>query len=176
MFSPFYTHIVLVVSCVIFSYSFVSFVKRIQTSDYLYQSTESPTDYEYQQRVPVSNNENRKSREDSNDDKLLREKILGSSKTSSSILHRFIFLNPPKSVCNYSDLEDTNYFMIIVVLSRALNFDYRQAIRGTWGRNGKCKTSHIHIQTIFFVGTDDSVQTAIRDEQAIFNDVIEIGK
>jgi hypothetical protein len=65
--------------------------------------------------------------------------------------------------------------MIMIVLSRGLNFDYRQAIRGTWGRNGKYLISNIYVQTIFFVGTDDTVQSAIRDEQAIFNDVIEIG-
>jgi len=66
--------------------------------------------------------------------------------------------------------------MIILVLSRGLNFDYRQAIRATWGRNGKYKKNNIYVQTIFFVGTDDSVQSAIRNEQAMFNDVVEIGK
>ncbi|CAF1217065.1 unnamed protein product, partial [Didymodactylos carnosus] len=32
-----------------------------------------------------------------------------------------------------------------------------------------------HIQTVFFVGTDDSTQYATRNEQKIFNDVVEIG-
>ena len=174
MFSPFYTHIVLVISCVIFSCSFVSFVKRIQSPNYLYQSTENPADYVYRQRSSVTDNEDRKFREDSIMRNRFEKKFSVSSKTLSSILHRFIFLNPPKLICN--DSEDTDHLMIIIVLSRALNFDYRQAIRGTWGQNGKYKHSRIHIQTIFFVGTDDSVISGIRDEQAIFNDVIEIGK
>jgi hypothetical protein len=66
--------------------------------------------------------------------------------------------------------------MIIIVLSHALNLDYRQAIRATWGRKGKYKSNNIFVQTIFFVGIDDSLQSAIRNEQSLFNDVIEISK
>jgi hypothetical protein len=167
MFSSFYTHVVLVVSCVIFSCSFISFVKRIQTTNYLTESSIN------QPRIRALNNDDKNRFDEQTNDKLLREKVLGSDKTLASILHRFTFLNPPKSVCSYS--EDTEHLMIIIVLSRALNFDYRQAIRGTWGVNGEYEISRIHIQTIFFVGIDDSVRSAIRDEQTIFNDVIEIG-
>ena len=104
----------------------------------------------------------------------ISEKILGSNERNSSIFNRFTFINPLKSIC--TNLQDTKHSMIIVVLSRGLNFDYRQAVRATWGRNRNYKSSNIYIQTVFFVGTADSVQLAIRNEQAMFNDVIEIGK
>lgn len=175
MSSSFYTHIAVACSCVTFLVSLVLFVKRIQFPYDLDQSTEIDTDYHY--LIDTW---------DSGDDKFsetlnksinqgyLREKVLGFNRTSPSILQRFIFINPSKAVCTYSD--DTEHFMVIVVLSRALNFDYRQAIRTTWGSNGKWPSRRTHVQTVFFVGIDDSVQSAIRAEQAIFNDVIEIGK
>jgi hypothetical protein len=176
MFSSFYTHVVLVISCVIFSFSFFSFVKRIQTSHHLFESTPISINYKYQSEISPRYIRNKRLPDTSNEqtnDKFLREKVLGSNETLSSTLHRFTFINPPKRVCRHSD--ETKDVMIMIVLSRGLNFDYRQAIRGTWGRNGKYQISNIYVQTIFFVGTDDTVQSAIRDEQAIFNDVIEIG-
>ena len=107
-------------------------------------------------------------------EQLVREKILGANRTFRSVFDRFTFINPPRPVCIYP--EDSSNFLIILVLSRGLNFDYRQVIRATWGTNGKQKTSKIVVQTLFFVGTDDSVDLAIRNEQQMFNDVIEIGK
>ena len=104
----------------------------------------------------------------------LREKTLGSRRTFRSVFDRFSFINPPKPVCTHP--KDSNNFLIIIVLSRGLNFDYRQVIRATWGNNGQQKTSKIVVQTLFFVGTDDSVDLAIRSEQQMFNDVIEIGR
>jgi len=180
MCSLFYTHIILVISCVIFSFSLFSFIKRIQTHHYIFQSTKISINYnnhDYQTQIPAFTIRNKKLPDISNEqinEKFLREKILGSNKTFHSILHRFTFINPPKTVCTYP--KDTQHFMIIVVLSRGLNFDYRQAIRATWGRKEEYKQSTIYVQTIFFVGIDDSVQSAVRDEQAMFNDVIEIGK
>lgn len=103
-----------------------------------------------------------------------RRQILDFNKTRPSMLHRFTYSNPSKSICTH--LTDTEHLLIFIVLSRGLNFDYRQAIRTTWGRNGNYSTGRIHVQTIFFVGIDDSVQSSINDEQAIFNDVVEIGK
>ena len=107
-------------------------------------------------------------------DEYLRKNILRLNKTNLSMLDRFTFSNPPESIC--AKFNDTEHTMIIIVLSRALNFDYRLAIRATWGQNRKSPTSSIYIQTIFFVGIDDDLQSAIQDEQRLFNDVIEIGK
>lgn len=180
MFSSFYTHIAVVISCIIFSFSLFLFIKRSQTHHYIYISTQTSNNYYYhdsQNQIPIVNIRNKKLSNRLNEqinEKFLREKVLGSNKTFQSILHRFTFINPPKTVCIYP--KDTKNFLIILVLSRGLNFDYRQVIRATWGRNGKFKKNNIHVKTVFFVGTDDTVQLAIRDEQAMFNDVIEIGK
>jgi hypothetical protein len=180
MVSSFYIHIVLIVSCVIFSFSLFSFIKHNQTHHYVFSSTQTSSSYnyhDYQSQITTFTIRNKKPSNRLNEqtnEKFLQEKVLGSNKTFQSILHRFTFINPSKSVCIYPN--DTQHFMIILVLSRGLNFDYRQAIRATWGRNGKYKKNNIYVQTIFFVGTDDSVQSAIRNEQAMFNDVVEIGK
>lgn len=93
---------------------------------------------------------------------------------SSSLLHRLTFSNPLQSICN--SLPETNATLVIIVLSRAVHFDHRQAIRATWGRNGKHESHKMHVKTIFFVGTDDRTQIAIRNEQTVFGDVVEIGK
>lgn len=180
MLSSYYTHITLVLSCIIFSFSFFSLIKRIQTHHnvYLLRETAITNSYDdYQSSAIAFTTKNKKisNRTDEQiNEKYLREKILGTNKISQSILHRFKFINPPKSVCTYP--KDTRKFMIILILSRGLNFDYRQVIRATWGRNGKHRNNNFHIKTIFFVGTDDTVQSAIRDEQKMFNDVVEIGK
>jgi hypothetical protein len=173
MLSSFYTHIALFISCVIFLFSFVSFIIRIQTHSDLFQSTQTLIipNHQESQTTQITNLTN--TPDVQTDDIFLREKILGLNRTNQTVFDRFIFINSPKVTCNY--VEDTQHFMVIIILSRALNFDYRQVIRATWGRNGKYKLSNIYVQTVFFVGTDDSVQSAIRNEQAIFNDVIEIG-
>jgi len=178
MFSSFCIHVVLVISCVLFTFSYFSFIKRAQTYPNAFQSTKTSLIPNYTDSVSQFSSFNITNKnlpnEQTVDERFLREKILGSSKIHNSILNRFTFINPQKSVCSYP--KDTQHFMIIVILSRGLNFNFRQAIRATWGHNGKHKGSHIYVQTVFFVGTDDTVQSAIRDEQAMFNDVIEIGK
>lgn len=173
MHSSFYIHIALVFSSIIFSFSFFSLIKRLPA--YRDVSLSSKI------RIRINSNSHNSSiifktkiRKKETNDEYLQEKILGSNKTSQSILHRFKFINPSKLICNYPN--DTQNFMIILILSRGLNFDYRQVIRATWGRNGKYKKTHIHIKTVFFVGTDDSVQLALRTEQTMFNDVVEVGK
>ncbi|CAF0977884.1 unnamed protein product [Adineta steineri] len=174
MFSPFCTHLILIVSCVVFIFSYFSYIKRIQTYQQSLQLTSkllTSTSNDFQNQFS-SINLTTKTITDTTDEKLLREKILGSSDINHSMLSRFTFINPPKPVCNYP--KYTQQFMIIVVLSRGINFDYRQVIRATWGRNGKYKNYNIFIQTIFFVGTDDTVQLAVRNEQAMFNDVVEM--
>ncbi len=177
----FYAHIVLAISCITFILSFIVFINRIQTHHNLLQSDETIVIYNYddsQIQPPsydiINRNKNSDTSDEQTNEKLLREKVLGSNKTFNTILDRLTFINPPKLVCVYPKF--TEHFMLILVLSRGLNFDYRQAIRATWGRNGKFKKSNISVKTIFFVGTDDTVQSAIRNEQTIFNDVIEIGE
>ena len=177
MLSSVYIHVVLIVSCVIFSFSFIVFIQRLHTPHYRHKSNRQSIISNYEKQYTISStriNQFWNTSDAQINENILREKVLGSDKASQSILHRFSFINPPKLVCNYP--QDTQNFLIIIVLSRGLNFDYRQAIRGTWGRSGPYDEYNIHVKTIFFVGTDDTVQLAIRDEQAMFNDVIEIGK
>lgn len=164
MLLSFFTNIVLLCSWLIFLLSLYLFVKREEFE-------EIPSYEKY--HIGINRSKLRDEKQDSHDE-YLRGQILGFNKTIPSMLDRFTYSNPLKSIC--TNLNDTEYLMIIIVLSRGLNFDYRQAIRATWGRNGKYSTSRIHIQTIFFVGIDDSVQSAIQDEQTIFNDVVEIGE
>ena len=173
------THVLLLISSVVFSWSFVSFILRLTVINELLILHEDSFPIKHQfvfnavyhlkpesqfvARVPHVSPEQL----------LLVDNSISTRKTYRSVLDRFVFVNSPNPTCTYP--RNPEEFLIIVVLSRATNFDYRQAIRATWGRNGKYKKSPIHIQTIFFVGTDDSVQSAIRNEQVIFNDVIEIG-
>ena len=100
--------------------------------------------------------------------------LFSHSNGSSSLLHRLTFSNPAQSIC--TSLPETNLTLVIIVLSRAVHFDHRQAIRATWGRSGKHASHKMHVKTIFFVGTDDRTQLAIRNEQKVFGDVVEIGK
>jgi hypothetical protein len=178
MLSSFYIHTVLVISCVVFAYSLVTFILRLENRYNLFQDKPTVLVYNYDQTGLFSLKNLSKHATDfpviPTSEMYLRKQILGSNETNSSIFNRFTYINPSKSVCTH--LNHTKNSLIIIVLSPALNFDYRQAIRATWGRNGKYKFSNIYIQTIFFVGTDDSVHLGIRNEQEIFNDVIEIGK
>lgn len=180
MSSSFYTHIGLLISCIIFLFSLFSLIKRLPTDHHL---TYSSTRRSIHKKCDDDHNnytftfENRNifnSLNDEQNENLLRKKVLGENKTSQSILHRLKFINPPKPICNYP--KDTDNFLIILVLSRGLNFDFRQVIRATWGRNRIYKQNNIYVQTIFFVGIDDSVQYAVQDEQILFNDVVQIGK
>ncbi|CAF4369560.1 unnamed protein product, partial [Adineta steineri] len=132
MFSPFCTHLILIVSCVVFIFSYFSYIKRNQTYQQSLQLTSTlltSTSHDFQNQFS-SINLTTKTITDTTDEKLLREKILGSSDINHSMLSRFTFINPPKPVCNYP--KYTQQFMIIVVLSRGINFDYRQVIRATW--------------------------------------------
>ncbi|CAF0874565.1 unnamed protein product [Didymodactylos carnosus] len=95
---------------------------------------------------------------------------------SANIVERFLYNNPPNTknpICSRTNRAQGINLLMILVLSRALNFDYRMAIRSTWGRN--IQRNGLQIQTVFFVGTDDSSQYAIRNEQVMFNDVVEVG-
>ena len=179
--SSFYIHLVLLLACAVFFYSLVALLLRSQFHLNLFQMKKhfwiDDDDYLIQTKLFTlreTSNELANFSVRSNNELPLRRKILGTDSKMHSIFNRFEFINPPKSIC--TNLQDPNNSMIIIVHSRALNFDYRQAIRATWGRNGKYKSSDIFIQTIFFVGIDDSLQSAIRHEQILFNDVIEISK
>ena len=176
MFSSVFTHIVLVISCVIFLLSFVRFINRIQTHHTLYRSETFIINHYDESPIQSSTvHIPRKTHSDEpTNERVRRENVLGSNKTYETILDRLTFIEPPEPACIYP--KETQHFMLILVLSRGLNFDYRQSIRATWGRTQKYKRNNIYVKTLFFVGTDDSVQLAIRDEQRTFNDVIEIGK
>ncbi|CAF2108510.1 unnamed protein product [Rotaria magnacalcarata] len=176
MLLSFYIHIILLISFAIFSVVTLTFIKRIYTENNLLSSTPPAsirdTQIEFRSLANGTNKSPSNASVARNDESDLRENIFGSAKAKNSILDRLTFINPPNTVCIYPD--NTENYMIIIVLSRALNFDFRQAIRATWGRNEKYKGYNTIMKTIFFVGTDDSVQLAVRLEQARFNDVIEI--
>jgi hypothetical protein len=176
----FYTDIILLLACILFIFSLANLLIRLeinfdsfqsQQTFFIYNSYPTPTTLPRIRNVPkkLMSFTGQPTK-----DLSLRQKVLGTNSNNHSIFHRFEFINPPKSVC--TNLQTLNNSMIIVVLSRTLNLDYRQAIRATWGRNEKYKSSNITIQTIFFVGVDDSLHSSIRNEQIIFNDIIEISK
>ena len=180
MFSPFYIHILLTMSCFIFSCSLFHFIIHIQIYHQLHQLTDSTVfnnNHDFESKfssfkITISNLLN--ASDERTNKKAIREKVFSSNKTYQSILDRFVFVNPPNPACIYSN--NTENVMIIIVLSRATNFDFRQAIRATWGRNGKYKNYDTDVRTLFFVGVDDMVHLAVRNEQTLFNDVIEIGR
>jgi hypothetical protein len=180
MLTSFFTHILLLISCVIFSCSLYSFIVRVRTSSELHLLEEAWLIYGSRQpfvQIPVHELDKQTTQFQYHRSTALgRHASYGSysNKPPFSMLDRLTFINPSKLICSH--LLELEHTLLIVVLSRASNFDYRQAIRATWGRTGKYKASRIRIQTLFFVGTDDLVQTAIRHEQELFNDVIEIGK
>lgn len=178
MLSPLYTHILLIISALIFLFAFSSFFFRLSSDVPEHSQTivvyidPDMQDKVITNSIPNSNLFNN-SKEQINE-LFLGGNVVKSNQTSHSILDRFTFINPTKPICVYPN--ETENVVIIVVLSRALNFDHRVAIRATWGRSGKYKDYNIHVKTIFFVGTDDSVQLAIQSEKSMFNDVVEIGK
>ncbi|CAF0751031.1 unnamed protein product [Adineta ricciae] len=175
MFSSFNIHFALLVSCIIFLISIYSYLQHLENDHTLIPSSFTVSLSTAESSSILSSSLSVTTRQFSSipDEQSLREKVLHSHEKDPSMLSRFTFINPPESICNYPN--DTEQFMIIVVLSRAINFDYRHVIRATWGRNGKYKKSKIHIQTVFFVGTDDHAQAAVRDEQVLFHDVVEVG-
>lgn len=180
MFSSFYTHIVLVISILIFLFSYYSYLQRVPTNRHSIPSTAPKLSRTRSTETNVTDDDSllftigARTSDVTTDEEPVRRRVLGTHRGKSSPLSRFTFINPPKPVCNYP--KDPSKMMVIVVLSRGLNFDYRQVIRATWGRSGKYSSSDISVQTVFFVGTDDSVQGAVRHEQVTFNDVVEIGK
>ena len=170
--SSFYINIILFIACI----SFLTVLIRLENRFKTYQSNQTFGIHHYhksQHKFSSTKNVSKLTVEQINEISL-RQKILGTNIKNHSIFNHFTFINPPK--LNRTKLRNLNNSMIIVVLSRALNFDYRQVIRATWGRKDKYKSSNILIETIFFVGIDDSTESAVRNEQILFNDVVEIGK
>jgi hypothetical protein len=171
--SSFYIQIVLYIVCILFIFSFFTFLTNLKIHFNLFQSKQTVLIHNYYS-IQATFPQIKHAKTYFTDDLSLRQKILGTNSKKHSIFNRFTYLNPPKLSCR--NLQNPNNSMIIIVLSHALNLDYRQAIRATWGRKGKYKSNNIFVQTIFFVGIDDSLQSAIRNEQSLFNDVIEISK
>jgi hypothetical protein len=172
MLLSFYAHVSFVVSIVVFVFSLLSFLWRFRNDcsphevcqHWWFNNQPIPT----MPTVSVVHQENIQQNED-----VRRRQVLGADQEFVSLFDRFTFVNP------YNMMRfDTNTMertVLIIVLSRAINFNFRQTIRATWGRNAKYKSSSIDVRTLFFVGLDDSVRLAIRNEQALFRDVIEIG-
>ena len=176
----FYTHILLFFACISFFFSFSVLLSRIKIHFNTFQTKQTLLIYDHNKSPAIflsTANRTKHFQTSTNaqiDDISLRQKVLGTNTTKNSLLNRFTFNNPSKIICN--NLEDPNKSVILIVLSRALNLDYRQAIRATWGRSITYQSNNITVRTVFFVGTDDSIYSAIRAEQVIFNDIVEIGK
>jgi hypothetical protein len=180
MTSSFHTHILLFFACTSFFFSFFVLLTRIEIHFNTFQTKRTLLIYDHYQSPATFLSIGNRTKyiqtftNEQIDDISLRQKVLGANTTKNSIFNRFIFNNPSKPICN--NFKDPNKSIILIVLSRALNLDYRQAIRATWGRSITYKSTNITVKTIFFVGTDDSIYSAIRAEQAIFNDIVEISK
>ena len=179
MLLSFYTHVLFLISAVIFSCSFISFIQRLPFFNGVFRTPTSlsmPSIVSFDEHLSMELQQHRR------EQLRIRERLTprqplnhsGLGKKVVSVLDRFTFVNPPHPICDYAGNREQ--YLIFVVLSRASNFDFRQAIRATWGRNGKLNRNRIYVQTVFFVGTNDGFQTPIRMEQDMFNDVVEIGK
>ena len=165
------TQKILTISYVIFCFSSISFIYRV---------------WPFFQMSSISEDSHRQFQRFSNEEQQLEYKLsIGRSRSSryesnfqhqndSSLLGRFWFINPSRQICDSS--KNSENVLILLVLSRAQNLDFRQTIRATWGRKGTYKNYDIRVQPIFFVGTDDRTQSSIRLEQTLFDDVVLIGK
>jgi hypothetical protein len=163
----------LYIASILFLLSFLTVLIRLENHLNAHQSNQTFDIHHYhrpQSAFSFTHNVTKLTNEQLNEISL-RKKVLGTNVLTHSIFNHFIFINP-----NRMKFKNMNNSMIIVVLSRTLNFDYRQAIRATWGRKDTYKSSSISIETIFFVGMDDSNELSIRNEQIIFNDLVQIGK
>ena len=164
-----WTHMILLISLILLFFSILNLFLRSQTHVNIFQS---------QQTIYIRNEyiqEAKNSSPNVQDSEInSRQNILGTDSRSKSIFNRFEYVNPSNLFCNH--LTSPENTLVIIVLSRALNLDYRQAIRATWGRNHHYTTTNITVHTVFFVGIDDSLESAIRIEQSLFNDIVEISK
>lgn len=163
-------HIILIISLIFLLFSLLNLVQRSQKQQVnifqLKQTIYIHNDYnDSKQNLSNSSQENQIN---------YRRNILGTDSPLKSIFNRFEYINPSKLMCN--QLKSPENSLIIIVLSRALNLDYRQAIRATWGRNHYYSRNNLTVHTIFFVGIDDSLESAIRIEQTLFNDIVEISE
>lgn len=64
--------------------------------------------------------------------------------------------------------------MTILVLSKAVNIEVRDAIRRTWGFYRFYRDKKLRIKILFLVGIDDFMTQRIRMEQIVFDDVIQV--
>jgi hypothetical protein len=175
MLSSLYIHIALLIASSLFLLSFLDLLIRLEVH---FNTSQSKRTLDQSPAILLPIRYATKNFESSTNKQInevsLRQKVLDKNTSKHSIFNRFKFINPVKPFC--ANLQDPNNSIILIVLSRALNFDYRQAIRTTWGRSENYKPNNISVKTIFFIGIDDSVDSAIRDEQAMFNDIVEISK
>ena len=172
---------VLCISWIIFSLSFLSFLKRFERHNQSFQPIRSNFVLKVFQNdiVTIPRESNKKVFDNSCVRIRTKSIILQENNSASGMIHHFIFdrfnyINPPKIQCN--DLKDAKNSMIMIILSRAMNIEYRQAIRNTWARTNQFYFNNISLHRVFFVAVGDSFQSTVRNEQNLFNDVVEIRK
>jgi hypothetical protein len=90
---------------------------------------------------------------------------------SHGILSIIEFVNSP--YLSLTALAMPN-IIIIVVLSKAVNIEVRDAIRRTWGFNRSYFNNGLRVKILFLVGTDDFMTNRVRMEQVVFDDVIQV--
>ena len=65
-------------------------------------------------------------------------------------------------------------FIPIMVISKAVNIEVRDAIRRTWGFYRQYRNNTLRIKILFIIGTDDFMSQRIIMEQNVFDDVIQV--
>ncbi|KAL4228921.1 hypothetical protein ACF0H5_011962 [Mactra antiquata] len=94
------------------------------------------------------------------------------SQTSPELL-LFTFSINNYSIC-YKNLNgnESDWDLVIVVISKAENFIRRHAIRNTWGSELRA----LNTQIVFLVGIDENsnIQKQIQKEAELYNDVIQV--
>ena len=104
---------------------------------------------------------------------------LNPNQTASSItepkeegfLSNIEFSNSP-----YLSIESlkAHHAIPIMVLSKAVSIEVRDAIRRTWGFNRRYLNDTLQLKVLFLVGTDDFMTQRTRMEQVVFDDVIQV--
>ncbi|CAF1446788.1 unnamed protein product [Didymodactylos carnosus] len=85
-----------------------------------------------------------------------------------SVVNILRFTNPAHLVLNTFEAP----FVPIIVLSKAVNVEVRDAIRRTWGFERLYNDTLL--KTFFLVGTDDFMTHRLEMEQLVFDDIIQV--
>ncbi|KAK3089473.1 hypothetical protein FSP39_003891 [Pinctada imbricata] len=76
--------------------------------------------------------------------------------------HPYEYIHNPGAIC-----EDESIFIVVLVKSKVDNFEYREAIRYSWG------TSFKHLVFLLGASENTSIQNNVTKESQIYNDIVQ---